>query len=310
MENTDLAGDYNRLYESDPQHRLLIRDTRVHRVPDLNKRDQLTLDLSKLWDHSQPEESEARFRAALATATPEEKLILHTQIARTYGLRRDFERARAILAEIEPQIQEADAAAQAHYSLELGRTYASTTHAPDDLTDEAREQARAAYRNAFEIAKTAGLDDLAVDALHMMAIVETAPEDQLAWDLKAIAHMEKSSQPAARGWEASLRNNVGYALHLQGKYEEALAQFEQALQVRERTGSPETIRVARWMIAWTLRSLGRFDEALEIQLRLEGECDEAGQPDPYVFDELIELYTGLGDEAKLQHYTKRRGEVK
>jgi tetratricopeptide (TPR) repeat protein len=270
----------------------------------------LTLDLSKLWDHSQPEETERRFREALSTATPEEQLILQTQIARTYGLRKDFERARTLLAEIEPKIQESSAEAQARYHLELGRSYASTTHPPEALTDEAREKARAAYRGAFEIAKSAGLDDLAIDALHMMAIVETSPEDQLAWDLKAIAHMEKSSQPAAKGWEASLRNNVGYALHLQGRYEEALAQFEQALLVRERTGNPKTIRIARWMIAWTLRSLGRFEEALAIQLRLERECDEAGEPDPYVFDELIELYKGMGDEARVAHYTARRAEVK
>ena len=40
------------------------------------------------------------------------------------------------------------------------------------------------------------------------------------------------------------------------------------------------------MIAWTLRALGRLNEALEIQPRLEREYDEAGEPDPYVFEEL------------------------
>ncbi len=45
-------------------------------------------DLSHLWDFTQPELSEQRFREALATANPDEALILQTQIARTYGFAR------------------------------------------------------------------------------------------------------------------------------------------------------------------------------------------------------------------------------
>jgi hypothetical protein len=60
------------------------------------------------------------------------------------------------------------------------------------------------------------------------------------------------------------------------------------------------------MIAWTLRSLGRLQEAVEIQLRLEREWDELGEPDPYVFEELEHLYRALGDAAKAEHYAQRR----
>jgi tetratricopeptide (TPR) repeat protein len=270
------------------------------------KENQMTLDLSKLWDYNKPDVSEQRFRAALDAADPDEQLILQTQIARTYGLRQDFARAQEILAAIEPQVQSASAEAQTRYFLELGRTYASTTHPPESQTSEALEKAKSAYLSAFGIAETAKLDNLAIDALHMMVVVETTPEDQLAWNMAALGYMEKSTQSDARKWEGSLRNNIGYALHLQGRYEEALAQFQLALAAHERSGNRPNILVAHWMIAWTLRSLGRLQEAVEIQLRLEREWDELGEPDPYVFEELEHLYRALGDAAKAEHYAQRR----
>ena len=70
-----------------------------------------------------------------------------------------------------------------------------------------------------------------------------------------------------------------------GDFAAALTAFEQALAARERIGDPETIRVARWMIAWSLRNLGRRQEALEIQRSLKEELDAIGGVDAYVDDE-------------------------
>jgi tetratricopeptide (TPR) repeat protein len=259
-----------------------------------------------MWDFDQPEASERRFLAALAGASADDGLILKTQIARTYGLRGDFSRARQLLSELEPQLQSAGPEPKVRYYLELGRTFCSATHPPESQTAEVRGQARAAYMNALSVARDGGLDDLAIDALHMMTFVDTAPEAQLEWDQKALALMEDSSHPRAQKWAASLHNNTGYALHLLGRYDEALHEFELALADREREGEPQNVRVAYWMIAWTLRALGRTREALDIQLRLERECDEAGAPDPYVFEELELLYKALGDEGKAAFYAARR----
>ena len=60
------------------------------------------------------------------------------------------------------------------------------------------------------------------------------------------------------------------------------------------------------MVAWTLRALGRIDEALEVQLRLERECEAAKAPDRYVFEELEILYRARGDERRANHYVERR----
>jgi tetratricopeptide (TPR) repeat protein len=140
----------------------------------------------------------------------------------------------------------------------------------------------------------------------MMTFVDTTPAEQVEWNRKAIALMQVSSQPETLKWAGSLHNNLGYALHLLGRGEDALREFKLALAAREQEEDPGRVRIARWMIAWTLRSLGRLDKALAIQLRLEVECDEAGEPDPYVFEELEILYRGLGDTDRASFYASRR----
>lgn len=269
----------------------------------------MAIDLAPLWKFSDPELSEQRFREALTAAGNDDALILQTQIARTYGLRKDFDRAREILNSIEPQVSKSSAEARVHHALEFGRTLASATHPPESQTPPVKERARSAYLRAFELAKTSRLDGLAIDALHMLAFVDTDPSDQLKWGQQALAMSAASSQPSARKWEASLRNNVGYALHQLGRYDEALAQFQQAVALRERASDAEATRVARWMVAWTLRALKRHDEALEIQLRLERECDAAGAPDPEVFEELELLYRAKGDDLRANHYAARKAAV-
>jgi len=142
----------------------------------------MAIDISKLWDFNNPEISEQRFRSALSTASADEALILQTQIARTYGIRSDFFEARKILAGIEPDIQSASVEVKVRYYLELGRTYSSATHPPESQTNEVREIARSAYMQAFELAREAKLDYLAIDTIHMIIFVDTEPEDQNEWN--------------------------------------------------------------------------------------------------------------------------------
>lgn len=258
------------------------------------------LDLGKLWDFGDPARSEQNFLAALPAASADEALILRTQIARTHGLRRDFERQRQVLAEVAPHLATASAEARVRYQLELGRSYVSGTHTPEQLTDEARDRARRAYLEAIDTARTAALDGLQVDALHMMEFVEREPADKLRWTRQALDLATRSTQPAARAWRASLHHNIGYTLRQSGQLDAALAEFEQALAIRREGGNAESIRVGRWMVAWTLRGLGRLDEALAIQLALEKERTEAQRPSPYVHEELAELYRAKGDTEREQ----------
>ena len=266
----------------------------------------MAIDLASLWDFSKPDISEQRFRQALERATGDDTLILQTQIARTYGLRKDFKAARGILRQIELAVAGAGPEARIRYFLELGRSFASATHTPDQMTADDRARARQSFEAALNTARAAKMDALAVDSIHMFAFLDTAPADQLRWGLAALEIVQASPQPDAKRWEPSIRNNVGYALHQLGRHEEALTQFQQALVLLERGTNSDAIRIAHWMVAWTLRSLNRVDEAFEIQLRLEKENDAAGKPDPYVFEELETLYRGRGNLARAEHYSKRK----
>ncbi len=266
----------------------------------------MAIDLGPLWDFSNPALSEQRFRAELVKSSGDDALILTTQIARTYGLRKDFSRAQAILKEMEPKIPAAGAEARARFALEYGRTLASATHPPETQTDATRALARSQFESALATARGAQLDALAIDAIHMLAFVDTAPADQRKWAQAALAVVEASDQPAAKKWEASVRNNLGYALHQLGQYEEALVQFKLALAIRERGTNAVATRTAHWMVAWTLRALKRNEEALAIQLRLEREGEVAKQPDPYVFEELEILYREKGDSDRAAHYASLR----
>ncbi len=265
----------------------------------------MAIDINALWDHSQPDLSERRFTSALAGAGAEERLILRTQIARTHGLRRDFRKARDILASIASAQEEASSEVKARYLLELGRTYASTAHPKETQTQETLETARNLFLRAHAVAASARLDFLAIDALHMMVCVDTAPDQQLEWNQKALSYMERSDQAEARKWEASLRNNVGYAKHLKGEYEAAIQQFRLSRAAHERLGRIRQVRVADWMIAWTLRAQKKYPEALALQLALERAWDADGEPDPYVYEELEHLYRALGNEPQALHYATK-----
>ncbi|MEO6744127.1 MAG: tetratricopeptide repeat protein [Caldimonas sp.] len=264
------------------------------------------IDLAPLWNFSDVPGSEQRFRDALATTTGDDALILQTQIARTYGLRNDFPKAREILRGIEPQLAFAGAEARARHALELGRTYASAAHPAASIDDEAKTRARAAFLAAHDLAKTGQLDGLAIDALHMMAFVDTAPDQQLRWGERALEIAIESTQPAAKRWEPSLRNNIGYALHELGRYDEALAEFRRAVVLREKGGDAAALRDARWMEAWTLRALKRIEEAIAIQTKLETEYATSGTTNRDVFEELELLYRAKGDASMARRYAERK----
>ncbi len=265
----------------------------------------MAADILDMWDFSDPAASEARFREELKLVKGDGALVLQTQIARSWGLRKDFAQAQAILKEIEPQLAKAGVEPNVRWWLEWGRTLSSATHSKESQTDAVREQARVAYTKAFEMADKAGLGYLATDTMHMMGFVDNEPAKLLDWNLKTLAYMDASKDPQAKKWEGSLVSNVGYALHENGRYEEALAHFQRALKVKEKAGKPEGIRIAHWYIAWTLRSLKRFDEAIATQLRLEKEWDADGKPDPYVYEELTELFKLTGKTELAGDYAEK-----
>jgi len=242
------------------------------------------IDFDQLWDYNQPAETEKRFRELLLEAEKSGDKSYHaqllTQIARTQGLQRHFDSAHKTLDAVQAMLTDDLTTARIRYLLERGRVFNSS---------QKRDQAYPLFLQAWELAQSAGEDSYAVDAAHMIAIVESAPDQQLEWNLKALKLAESSSQSAAQKWLGSLYNNIGWTYHDSGEYEKALEIFQKALQWREQKGDAQTIFIARWCIGRTLRSLGRIDEALTVQRGLLKEIEAGAPSDGYVYEELGEL---------------------
>jgi tetratricopeptide (TPR) repeat protein len=256
----------------------------------------MAIDLDAMWDFDQPARSEERFRAALAQVQGDDALVLRTQLARTFSLRGRFDEAHRELDALEPLLAAAGPEPRVRALLERGRTLRSAGQPA---------QARPLFQRAFDAARaasSAGLAGLAADALHMLALVEPTPEAQQAGHRKVVDYARAATDPKARYWEGPALNNLGVALNDAGRHDEALAVLREALAVRERAGRPGDVRVARWMVAHTLRRLRRTDEALAMQLDLEAQFRAAGETDPYVFEELALLYAAQGNAQRAAHY--------
>ena len=146
---------------------------------------------------------------------------------------------------------------------------------------------------AWELARSAGEDALAVDAAHMLGIVEQS-ERAREWNERAMNLARSSTDPAARRWVASIASNMAWARHEAGACEDALELFSLALAERERQDDPGRTRIARWCVARCLRSLDRTEEALAEQQALAAELEVIGETDAYVAEEIAECLSALG----------------
>ncbi len=256
-------------------------------------------DFDALWDYQQPAVSETRFRellpAAQASGNADYHAQLLTQIARTQGLQRQFDAAHETLNGVQPMLSDQTPIARVRYLLERGRVYNSARQP---------EQARPLFLEAWDAARTAGDNNLAVDAAHMMGIIEP-PEEQIAWDERALQMAENSEQPEARRWLGSLYNNLAWTYHDLGQYDRALDLFMRAQVWHELHGTPFTIRVARWSIGRALRSFEMLEEALVIQRGLLRELTTSGERDGYVYEELGECLLLKGELGEAAPYFRQ-----
>ncbi|PIQ24038.1 hypothetical protein COW36_05835 [bacterium (Candidatus Blackallbacteria) CG17_big_fil_post_rev_8_21_14_2_50_48_46] len=252
-------------------------------------------DFDKLWNYSQPAQTEKTFRELLAQGQSNRawSLELLTQIARTQGLQRQFDAAHATLDQVEKELNTENTQLEVRYLLERGRVYNSAGQAP---------QALPYFQKAWEKALAAQLDFYAIDAAHMLAIAEK-PENQLAWNLKALEQVEKTTDPRAQKWAGSLYNNIGWTYHDQQKYTEALGYFEKALKWHEQKQTGEGLLIARWTVARCLRSLQRAEEALALQMALLQDREAQNKPeDGYVSEEIAECLLVLKREKEAKVY--------
>ncbi len=263
-----------------------------------------TTDFDALWDYSDPAGTEARFRELLpavgASGDSDKLAQLMTQIARAEGLGRKFDAAHRMLDQVQAMLTDDLALARVRYLLERGRVFNSSG---------SPAESRPLFLQAYELAQSISADDYAVDAAHMLGIIESGAAS-LDWNNKALALAESSAQPAARQWLGSLYNNIGWTLHDMGDYPRALEIFQKALAWREQSDDAAKIRIAKWCVARTLRSVGRIPEAMDMQVALLKEHERAGTSDGYVSEELGECLLALGQaEYARPHFARAYAEL-
>jgi len=223
-----------------------------------------------LWNYNKPKVTEKIFKELLENKDMNLHYILElkTQLARTQSLQRNFEEAHSILDSVMDGIY------------------------PDMII----------VRIRYLLEKEHGEDFYAIDAAHMLAIVKDYPES-IIWNEKAKKTAEKSNDDKARNWLGSLYNNIGWSYHDAGDYIEALKNFEKALQFRELANDLEKIFIAKWCIGRCLRSIGKIDEALQIQESIISEKEKRKiEPNGYVYEELAEINLLLNRKKESQIY--------
>ncbi len=256
-------------------------------------------DFLSLWDFQNPDSTEARFLEELSRlkkdAEPGLEIQLLTQIARAQGLQGRFEDAHETLDKAGQMLRGNLPVSGTRWLLEKGRLLNSSGRV---------EESRPHFQSAWDQARKSGLEGLAVDAAHMLGIVEE-PEAALEWNHRALELVEASEDRKVRGWLGPLYNNLGWTHHDRGEYEEALDLFRRDAIHRTELGREREARVAKWSAARTLRSLGRLDEALSGQEEILAEWNEAGGEDGYVYEELAECLLALGrpDQAR-PHFSR------
>lgn len=257
-------------------------------------------DFDKLWNYDDPAGTEAKFRELLPRAEKgkdkEYYIELLTQLARTQGLQRKFDEAHEILDKAMKMLKPEHIVPRIRFMLERGRTYNSSK-----VYDKARELFLAAYMQADKYEE----DNLAIDAVHMLGIVDKGDES-LKWNELAIQMAEDTEDEKARGWLGALYNNTGWTYHDMGEYDKALELFERNVIWHTERKSGMQLYIAKWSVARCLRSLGRTEEALKMQMDLRGKDSEMYScEDGYNAEEIAECLHALGRAEEAKPYFKR-----
>lgn len=223
-------------------------------------------------------------------------LQILSKIALTEAMQQKFSEAHHTLDMAECLLKPEYQIAHVRVLLERGRVY----HQAGDL-----DNAILFFKKSYDLSKEYGFDAYAVDAAHMIAIVEPEPDKKVVWNEIAIKIAHTSSDKQTKAWLGALYNNLAQNYIQVERYKEALSSFERCKQYGEERGDTIIILGAKWGIGRSLRSLGYLNEALDKQMALlkEYEKIEAYNELPHemieigrgmVYEELAEIHYSLG----------------
>lgn len=257
-----------------------------------------------LWNFDDPAGTETRFRELLAkakeSADPGYAAELQTQIARTQGLQQKFDEAHATLDRVDASLKPDMKTAKVRSLLERGRVFNSSGKAKESIP---------IFKEALRVAQESGLENYAIDAVHMLGIAEKGRES-LNWNLEAIRLAEAAKDPKARRWLGPLYNNTGWTYFDMGQYAEALKLFERDIEFRRQSATNVEVGIARWSAAKMLRHLGRVDESLKLQMELLEDPDRKNNDsEGYTREEIGECLLLLKRSGEAGPYFARAWEL-
>ena len=257
-----------------------------------------------LWNFDDPAGTETRFRELLAkakeSADPGYAAELQTQIARTQGLQQKFDEAHATLDRVDASLKPDMKTAKVRSLLERGRVFNSSGKAKESIPT---------FKEALRVAQESGLENYAIDAVHMLGIAEKG-EESLNWNLEAIRLAEAAKDPKARRWLGPLYNNTGWTYFDMGQYAEALKLFERDIEFRRQSATNVEVGIARWSAAKMLRHLGRVDESLKLQMELLEDPDRKNNDsEGYTREEIGECLLLLKRSGEAGPYFARAWEL-
>jgi tetratricopeptide (TPR) repeat protein len=215
-------------------------------------------ELDALWLPGDPIASAERLAAAAAEPGRSElvRAELETQRARAFALQGRIEEAEALLDSLEP----ASGVLEVRVLLERGRIRLAAGRAA-----EAVPLLESALRAARRDADTG----LAIESSLALAEADRPHTEQ--WIEEGLADLSGTGDPGLLRWGVVLHDLRGWARLDDGDAGAALESFEDAAELADDYGTLDQRFAAHWAVGRALRELGRIDEALEVQRRLEGE---------------------------------------
>lgn len=261
-------------------------------------------DFDKLWDYNDPAETEKKFRELLPAAEKGKDkgyyIELLTQLARTNSLRKKFEEAHEILDKAMKIIRAEHVVPRIRYMLERGRTYNSAGE-----LEKARELFLAAYQQGDKYKE----DNLAIDAVHMLGIVDKG-EESLKWNELAIDMAEKTEDEKAKDWLGPLYNNTAWTYFDMKEYDKSLELQKKSVDYHTSLNNKQQLSIAKWSVARVMREMGKVEEALKQQIELRKENETLiSCEDGYNSQEIGECLLLLGKKNESKPYFKSAYEL-
>ncbi len=249
-----------------------------------------------LWDYQDPAATETKFRELLPVAESADDetylLELETQIARTLGLQGKFDESHALLDAVETRLTPKTKIARVRYLLERGRAMNSSGRPAE---------ARPLFEEAYVLADEIHEARFAIDAVHMIAIVEPNPLTQIEWNLKGIEQAE--SDAAQKGWLHALYNNIGESYCAIQDYPSALVYFKMLLELQKERGEPDIYTIKD--IARISRLSGDAAASLSLMQPVFDKLTSENKDDGWIHEELAEDFLALGKpEIARPHFVK------